>query len=81
MSLKISLEIIVIRCHILASHLSQSVWNLFKIYVLLTGEQEKEKEAGGDGEAPKNYPYPKSVFFIISTEFCERFSYYGMKSK
>ena len=28
----------------------------------------------------KKYPYPKSVLFIISTEFCERFSYYGMKS-
>jgi hypothetical protein len=26
-------------------------------------------------------PYPKSVFFIISNEFCERFSYYGMRSE
>ena len=25
-------------------------------------------------------PYPKSVMFIIGNEFCERFSYYGMKS-
>ncbi|CAG2069552.1 unnamed protein product, partial [Timema podura] len=25
--------------------------------------------------------YPRSVFFIISNEFCERFSYYGMRSK
>ena len=25
--------------------------------------------------------YPRSVFFIIVNEFCERFSYYGMKSK
>ncbi|RZC39301.1 PTR2 and/or MFS 1 domain containing protein, partial [Asbolus verrucosus] len=25
-------------------------------------------------------PYPKSVFFIISNEFCERFSYYGMRT-
>jgi len=32
---------------------------------------------GGDG---KPLPYPKSVFFIIGNEFCERFSYYGMKS-
>jgi len=24
-------------------------------------------------------PYPKSVGFIIGTEFCERFSYYGMR--
>ena len=28
----------------------------------------------------KKIPYPKSVFFIISNEFCERFSYYGMKT-
>lgn len=26
-------------------------------------------------------PYPKSVFFIVSNEFCERFSFYGMRSK
>ena len=32
-------------------------------------------------EEGKKYPYPKSVFFIISTEFCERFSFYGMKSE
>lgn len=25
-------------------------------------------------------PYPKSVFFIIGNEFCERFSYYGMRA-
>lgn len=25
-------------------------------------------------------PYPKSVFFIVSNEFCERFSFYGMRS-
>ena len=29
----------------------------------------------------KKYPYPKGIPFIVSTEFCERFSYYGMKSK
>ncbi|XP_076316744.1 solute carrier family 15 member 1-like [Tachypleus tridentatus] len=28
-------------------------------------------------EKPK---YPKAVFFIIGNEFCERFSYYGMKA-
>ena len=32
-------------------------------------------------EPAQKYPYPRAVFFIISTEFCERFSYYGMKSK
>lgn len=25
--------------------------------------------------------YPKSIAFIVSNEFCERFSFYGMKSK
>lgn len=25
--------------------------------------------------------YPKSIFFIISNEFSERFNYYGMRSK
>ena len=29
----------------------------------------------------KNLPFPKSIAFIISNEFCERFSYYGMRSK
>ena len=24
--------------------------------------------------------YPRSVFFIIVNEFCERFNYYGMRS-
>ncbi|XP_047496619.1 solute carrier family 15 member 2-like isoform X2 [Penaeus chinensis] len=28
----------------------------------------------------KKLGYPKSVFFIIGNEFCERFSYYGMKA-
>ena len=25
-------------------------------------------------------PYPKSIPFILTTEFCERFSYYGMRA-
>ncbi|XP_076046258.1 solute carrier family 15 member 1-like isoform X2 [Oratosquilla oratoria] len=34
-----------------------------------------------DGESlQEKLPYPKSVFFIIGNEFCERFSYYGMKA-
>ncbi|XP_073975440.1 peptide transporter family 1-like isoform X1 [Rhodnius prolixus] len=28
----------------------------------------------------KKLKYPKSVFFIIGNEFCERFSYYGMRT-
>lgn len=29
----------------------------------------------------RSQKYPKSVFFILGTEFCERFSYYGMRGK
>lgn len=25
--------------------------------------------------------YPLSIFFIVVNEFCERFSYYGMRGK
>ncbi|XP_006624873.1 peptide transporter family 1-like isoform X2 [Apis dorsata] len=28
----------------------------------------------------KKMKYPKSIFFIVSNEFCERFSYYGMRT-
>ncbi|CAH1102185.1 unnamed protein product [Psylliodes chrysocephalus] len=28
----------------------------------------------------KKRSYPKSVFFIVSNEFCERFNYYGMRT-
>uniref|UniRef100_A0A6P7G229 Peptide transporter family 1-like isoform X1 n=2 Tax=Diabrotica virgifera virgifera TaxID=50390 RepID=A0A6P7G229_DIAVI len=31
-------------------------------------------------EEMEKIPYPKSVFFIVSNEFCERFSYYGMRT-
>ncbi|XP_076679863.1 peptide transporter family 1 isoform X2 [Andrena cerasifolii] len=31
-------------------------------------------------ENQKKLKYPKSVFFIISNEFCERFSFYGMRT-
>ncbi|XP_076272378.1 peptide transporter family 1 isoform X2 [Rhynchophorus ferrugineus] len=33
-----------------------------------------------DEKQVKKLPYPKSVFFIVSNEFCERFSYYGMRT-
>ena len=36
-------------------------------------EREKDKE--------KKTPYPKQIFYIISMEACERFSYYGMNGK
>ncbi|CAL8070267.1 unnamed protein product [Orchesella dallaii] len=59
-----------------------------------TKEKEKEEPAekshfdfdsqkgygAAELESDKKLPYPKSVFFIITNEFCERFSYYGMKA-
>lgn len=40
-------------------------------------EKSEEQQLEKPG---KKGPYPKSVFFIISNEFCERFSYYGMRT-
>lgn len=42
-----------------------------------TVEKRKQEEAEGQME---RLPYPKSIFFIVGNEFCERFSYYGMKA-
>ncbi|XP_076679855.1 peptide transporter family 1 isoform X1 [Andrena cerasifolii] len=33
-----------------------------------------------DLDSKQKLKYPKSVFFIISNEFCERFSFYGMRT-
>ncbi|XP_017029017.1 peptide transporter family 1 isoform X2 [Drosophila kikkawai] len=41
---------------------------------------EKELEANSKNLASTPLPYPKSVAFIISNEFCERFNYYGMRT-
>ncbi|XP_072396367.1 peptide transporter family 1-like isoform X1 [Diabrotica undecimpunctata] len=48
----------------------------------MTGKENNESNHDEyDNEiAEKKIPYPKSVFFIVSNEFCERFSYYGMRT-
>ena len=48
----------------------------------MAGEQRRELDDAVDSESPgtRKLPYPKSVFFILSTEFCERYSFYGMRS-
>nr|XP_027203330.1 solute carrier family 15 member 2-like isoform X2 [Dermatophagoides pteronyssinus]XP_027203331.1 solute carrier family 15 member 2-like isoform X2 [Dermatophagoides pteronyssinus] len=33
-----------------------------------------------ENEGEKKIPYPKSILFIIGNEFCERFSFYGMRT-
>lgn len=42
----------------------------------MTVTDNYEPETGKE----KKLPYPKSIIFIIGNEFCERFSYYGMKA-
>ncbi|XP_033172536.1 peptide transporter family 1 isoform X1 [Drosophila mauritiana] len=37
-------------------------------------------EGNRNGFQKPTIPYPKSVAFIISNEFCERFNYYGMRT-
>ena len=51
---------------------------------IVTESHKGEDRDSNDNFKAKNdkkYPYPKGIPFIVSTEFCERFSYYGMKSK
>ena len=44
-------------------------------------DSSSPKDDDPENKEEKKYPYPKSILFIVSTEFCERFSFYGMKSK
>eukprot|EP00092_Neocalanus_flemingeri_P038886 GFUD01042334.1.p1 GENE.GFUD01042334.1~~GFUD01042334.1.p1 ORF type:complete len:749 (-),score=165.53 GFUD01042334.1:67-2313(-) len=44
-------------------------------------EQSKNNQKKDEDESPgQSLPYPKQIFFIISMETCERFSYYGMNT-
>nr|XP_014289069.1 peptide transporter family 1-like isoform X2 [Halyomorpha halys] len=45
----------------------------------LLNEYPDDEPEDGKHLTEKELKYPKSVFFIISSEFCERFSYYGMR--
>ena len=48
-------------------------------------EQVLQNQSTNDENQPllglERIRYPKSVFFIIVNEFCERFNYYGLRSK
>uniref|UniRef100_A0A8D0CA06 Solute carrier family 15 member 1 n=1 Tax=Salvator merianae TaxID=96440 RepID=A0A8D0CA06_SALMN len=39
-----------------------------------------EKNKGHRSSVPGCFGYPLSIFFIVINEFCERFSYYGMRA-
>ncbi|XP_077997803.1 solute carrier family 15 member 2-like [Glandiceps talaboti] len=43
-------------------------------------EDVKDEEKKYDSTAPFYVRYPKSIYFIVGNEFCERYSYYGMKA-
>ncbi|XP_009708209.1 PREDICTED: solute carrier family 15 member 1 [Cariama cristata] len=40
----------------------------------------KTKSKGQSVSIPSCFGYPLSIFFIVINEFCERFSYYGMRA-
>ncbi|XP_057341668.1 peptide transporter family 1-like isoform X1 [Microplitis mediator] len=46
----------------------------------VTEELDSEESIGTENDSNEKLKYPKSVFFIVSNEFCERFSYYGMRT-
>ncbi|XP_010602876.1 solute carrier family 15 member 1 isoform X1 [Fukomys damarensis] len=43
-------------------------------------KQEGPLLAGGMSKSRTCFGYPLSIFFIVVNEFCERFSYYGMRA-
>ena len=59
------------------SHTSRT--NSVTVFIL-SEENGEKRHKDGDGEVEEKIPYPKSIFFILSMEACERFSYYGMRS-
>ncbi|XP_076311823.1 solute carrier family 15 member 1-like isoform X2 [Tachypleus tridentatus] len=52
----------------------------------MSSEKKEDKKSKNSKDLVDNesgtqkLSYPKSIFFIIGNEFCERFSYYGMKA-
>ncbi|XP_031152860.1 solute carrier family 15 member 1 [Sander lucioperca] len=46
----------------------------------MTDNEDPKKEKKSKGTSKVVCGYPLSIFFIIVNEFCERFSYYGMRA-
>ncbi|XP_035995264.1 solute carrier family 15 member 1 [Fundulus heteroclitus] len=46
----------------------------------MTDKDDLNKERKSRGKSKEVFGYPISIFFIIVNEFCERFSYYGMRA-
>uniref|UniRef100_A0A3P8UB13 Solute carrier family 15 member 1 n=1 Tax=Amphiprion percula TaxID=161767 RepID=A0A3P8UB13_AMPPE len=45
-----------------------------------TDKKDPEKKKVNKGTSKEVFGYPISIFFIVVNEFCERFSYYGMRA-
>ncbi|XP_072332197.1 solute carrier family 15 member 1-like isoform X1 [Scyliorhinus torazame] len=62
---------------------SFQVWISREEQSISTSCKMKDKKNKDDGEAsskPTCLGFPISIFFIVVNEFCERFSYYGMRA-
>lgn len=57
-----------------------SVRNVNYFHIIL-GRIERNDVQCIESDEPPKIPYPKRVFLILGTEFCERFTYLGMSSK
>ena len=49
--------------------------------IFMWNQQLALQESDTEPTKSKRSQYPRSVFFIIGNEFCERFSYYGMRGE
>nr|XP_023008769.2 solute carrier family 15 member 1-like [Maylandia zebra] len=46
----------------------------------MADKEDPKKRGKGKGKSKDVCGYPLSIFFIVVNEFCERFSYYGMRA-
>ncbi|XP_055492647.1 solute carrier family 15 member 1-like [Leucoraja erinacea] len=53
---------------------------IYLLFLKLSTDEEKEPEKRQKRSMPLIFGYPISIGFIIVNEFCERFSYYGMRA-
>ncbi|KAK7882495.1 hypothetical protein WMY93_028669 [Mugilogobius chulae] len=56
------------------------VWRELRTTAIMTDKEIEEVKEEKRGKGPVVFGYPLSIFFIVVNEFCERFSYYGMRA-
>lgn len=55
---------------------------MFSVLLFIAETASSEPDQNGDIEQhEEKLKYPRSIPFIVSNEFCERFNYYGMRSE